>query len=188
MKKKDKRFFRDKFAPTIVLFAICMVVTVALSSTYGITSPVIAANQKAAEDAARLEVFPAGDSFTEYDGKLEEGVQNCFVAGNEEGIAVTSEYKGFGGAVTVMTGIDADGKITGVKVTDHSETPGLGTKAADPEYLKQYLNISELKGGHINNDTNIDAVTGATITSNAVYCSVDEALAQFRECRGGNDE
>lgn len=188
MKKKDKKFFRDKLAPTIVLFAICVAVTVALSSTYGITSPVIAANQKAAEDAARIEVLPEGENFAEYDGELKEGVRKCFIAGNKKGIAVTSEYKGFGGAVTVMTGIDADGRITGVKVTDHAETPGLGTKAADPAYLKQYLNVSELEGGHINNDTEIDAVTGATITSNAVYCSVDEALAQFGECGGGSDE
>ncbi len=99
-------------------------------------------------------------------------------------MAVTAEYKGFGGAVKVMIGIDANGEITGVKVTEHSETPGLGTKAADPGYLKQYQGVSEATAGHINDDPNIDAVTGATITSNAVYGSVVEALAQFKECGG----
>lgn len=188
MKTKETSFFKEQLIPTIVLFAICLVVTIALSATYSVASPVIDANQKAADDAARLEVLPAGNSFTEYNGKLGEGVQNCFIADNGEGMAVTSQYKGFGGAVTVMTGIDAAGNITGVKVTNHSETPGLGTKAAQPEYLKQYKKLNKLAGGHINNDTQVDAVSGATITSNAVYCSVDEALAQFGNVEVSDNE
>ena len=83
-----------------------------------------------------------------------------------------------------MTGISADGKVTGVTVTEHGETPGLGTKAMTVEYLEQYKGVADAVGGHINNDENIDAITGATITSNAVYCSVVEALAQFKECGG----
>ena len=54
---------------------------------------------------------------------------SCYIADNKAGMAVTAEYKGFGGAVKVMIGIGANGEITGVKVTEHSETPGLGTKA-----------------------------------------------------------
>ncbi len=176
--------FREHFIPAIVLVCICLVVSLALAATYNVSNPTILANQKKSADEARMEVLPAGDSFTEYDGKLADGVDECYIADNKAGMAVTSEYKGFGGAVTVMVGIDADGKITGVKVTDHSETPGLGTKAADADYLKQYQGVSDATADHINNDPNIDAVTGATITSNAVYCSVVEALAQFNECGG----
>ena len=99
-------------------------------------------------------------------------------------MAVTAQYKGFGGAVTVMIGMDANGAITGVKVTEHAETPGLGTKAADPGYLEQYKGVTEAPAGHIRDDANIDAVSGATITSNAVYNSVREALAQYQECGG----
>ena len=70
--------------------------------------------------------FRTATSFTEYDGKLVNGVDDCYIADNKAGMAVTAEYKGFGGAVKVMIGIDANGEITGVKVTEHSETPGLG--------------------------------------------------------------
>ena len=99
-------------------------------------------------------------------------------------MAVTANYKGFGGAVKVMVGIDANGGITGATVTEHAETPGLGTKAMTVEYLAQYQGVSEVVGGHINSDANIDAITGATITSNAVYCSIEAALNQFEKCGG----
>lgn len=176
--------FKDNFIPAIVLVCICLVVTLALAATYNVSNPTILANQQKSADEARMEVLPDGDSFTKYDGKLADGVDECYIADNKAGMAVTAEYKGFGGAVTVMIGIGADGKITGVKVTEHSETPGLGTKAADPNYLKQYKGVSEAPASHIKDDPNIDAVTGATITSNAVYGSVHEALAQFKECGG----
>ena len=176
--------FKENFIPAIVLVCICLVVSLALAATYNVANPTILANQQKSADEARMEVLPDGDNFTQYDGKLVNGVDDCYIADNKAGMAVTAEYKGFGGAVKVMIGIDADGKITGVKVTEHSETPGLGTKAADPGYLKQYQGVSEATAGHINDDPNIDAVTGATITSNAVYGSVVEALAQFKECGG----
>lgn len=176
----------SNIVPALVLVCICLVVTLALAGTYGIANPKIIENQKKAADEARMLVLPEGDSFTEYEGQLVSGVDDCYIADNKAGMAVTAEYKGFGGAVKVMVGIDAEGKITGVTVTEHAETPGLGTKAMTPEYLEQYKSVAEATAGHINDDGNIDAITGATITSNAVYCSVVEALAQFEECGGVN--
>ena len=58
------------------------------------------------------------------------------------------------------------------------------TKAMTVEHLAQYLTMKEVVGGHIKNDANIDAISGATITSNAVHLSVYEALQQFAECGG----
>lgn len=176
--------FKENIFPAIVLVCICLVVTLALAGTYSVANPKILDNQQKAADEARMQVLPDGDSFAEFDGKLTDGVIDCYIADNKAGIAVTSEYKGFGGSVKVMTGIGADGKVTGVTVTEHGETPGLGTKAMTVEYLEQYKGVADAVGGHINNDENIDAITGATITSNAVYCSVVEALAQFKECGG----
>lgn len=175
---------KDKIIPSIVLVCICLVVTLALAGTYSVANPKIIENQLKAADEARMLVLSEGDAFTAYEGKLVEGVVDCYIADNKAGMAVTSEYKGFGGAVTVMTGINADGQITGVTVTKHAETPGLGTKAMTVEHLAQYLTLKEVVGGHIKNDANIDAISGATITSNAVHCSVYEALQQFAECGG----
>lgn len=174
----------SKIFPSLVLVIICLVVTLALAGTYSVANPIILENQAKAADEARMMVLPEGDAFTAYDGKLVDGVLDCYLADNGAGMAITANYKGFGGAVKVMIGIDADGNITGATVTEHAETPGLGTKAMTPEYLAQYQGVGEVVGGHINNDANIDAISGATITSNAVYCSIEAALNQFKECGG----
>ena len=177
---------KDKIFPSLVLVVICLVVTLALAGTYSVANPIILENQAKAADEARMMVLPEGDAFTAYDGNLVDGVIDCYMADNGAGMAITANYKGFGGAVKVMVGIDADGNITGATVTEHAETPGLGTKAMTPEYLAQYQGVGEVVGGHINNDANIDAISGATITSNAVYCSIEAALKQFKECGGVN--
>ena len=84
-----------------------------------------------------------------------------------------------------MIGIDAEGKITGVKVTEHSETPGLGNARLQiPDIWNSIKASAKLPAASVKDDTEIDAVSGATITSNAVYCSVEEALKQFKECGG----
>ena len=178
--------FRENFIPAIVLLCICLCATLALAATHFVTQPLIDANAEKAANEARAMVLPEGDGFTAYDGKLLAGVDDCYIADNGAGMAITSHAKGFGGDVKVMTGIDANGKITGVTVTEHSETPGLGTKDMTPEYLSQYTGVAEASGSHINDDANIDAVTGATISANAIYLSVGEALAQFESCGGVN--
>lgn len=182
MEKKNS--FQDTFAPAVVLVCICLVVTFALAMTYKVANPIIEQNAAAAANEARMQVLPDGDSFKPYDGTLVDGVTEAYMAENGAGMAVTAQYKGFGGLVTTMVGIDANGAITGVQVTEHAETPGLGTKAAEPDYLKQYLGVTDATAGHINDDAAIDAISGATITSNAVYGAVVEALAQYKECGG----
>ena len=179
-------FFKENLSPVIVLVVICLVTTLALAATYSVANPKIVENQQKAADEARMTVLPEGDSFTKYDGKLAENVIDCYIADNGTGMTVTAGYNGYGGLVEVMVGIDGEGNVTGVTVTNHSETPGLGTKAMTEEYLAQYDGISEIGGGDIRNNTDIDAISGATITSNAVYCSVEAALEQFRECGGVN--
>ena len=83
-----------------------------------------------------------------------------------------------------MVGIDKDGKVKGVTVTDHKDTPGLGTLAMDAGYLKQYNNCKKANADNIKDDGEIKAITGATISSNGIYQSVRHALAQYKEMGG----
>ena len=69
--------FKENFIPAIVLVCICLVVSLALAATYNVSNPTIIANQQKSADEARMEVLPDGDSFTEYDGKLVNGVDDC---------------------------------------------------------------------------------------------------------------
>ena len=112
------------------------------------------------------------------------------------GYTIKTSPKGYGGAVEVMVGISTDGKITGVDIGNHSETPGLGSKASDPAFKDQYLdkdvaNSLLVVKGSVNNDNEISAISGATITSNGVTSgeNIDpkEKLfksASFRELEG----
>lgn len=180
---KDKTF-KDYIAPALVLVIICLVVSAALAGTYGVANPLIEKNAQKTADEARAKVLPTGDSFTQYDGKLVEGITECYFADNKSGMAVTATYKSFGGTLTAMVGVDKDGKVTGVTVTGHADTPGLGTKAMTDEYLKQYSGVDQVGEDNIKNDANIDQIVGATISSNAIYHTVQEALQQFKECGG----
>lgn len=183
--KKTK--FKDTMAgPTVVLLIICLVVSGALAFTYQLTAPQIEKINRENADAARLVVLPDADSFTAAEGALPEGITEYYYADNGAGAVATAQNKSFGGTITVMVGFDTEGTITGVKVTAHSDTPGLGTKAHDAAYLeKQYAGKSSTDNADsIKKDSQIQAVTGATVSSNGVYGAVNLAIAAFSEMGG----
>ena len=178
---KNNNTFKMYIAPVIVLVCICLVVTAALAATYGVTQPIIDKNTKASADAARQELLPDADSFTAVDSSelvvLEEGkvfATECYVADNGSGMVVTVQSSSFGGLLTEMIGIDKDGAITGVQVTAHDDTPGLGTKAQ----------TTELQSTSAKDDSSVNYITGATISSNAVHYGVYCALEQYKALGG----
>ena len=184
---RNKVPFKETMAgPTVVLLLICLVISAALAFTYQITKPKIDQINKETADNARLEVLPDADSFTASDMDLPEGVTEYYVADNGSGCVITCETKSFGGTITVMVGLDPAGTVTGVKVTQHSDTPGVGTKAMDASYLKeQYTGKAETENaGNIRDDSTVDQVTGATVSSNAIYQCVSTALNAFSETGG----
>jgi electron transport complex protein RnfG len=184
--KKKVPFKETMVGPTVVLLLICLVISAALACTYQVTAPQIEKINKEMADAARMEVLPEADSFTPATGDMPEGVTEYYVADNGAGVVVTTQNKSFGGTITVMVGFDADGAITGVTVTDHSDTPGLGTKAQDAAYLAaQYNGKTDTDNAdNIKKDSGIDQVTGATVSSNAIYGCVNYAIAAFNEMGG----
>lgn len=181
MENKD---FKTTFAPTIVLVLICLVITAALVVTNGATAPQIAKIAKENADATRAKVLAEADGFTAYDGTLNEGITEVYFANNKCGAVITSQSKSFGGTMTVMVGIDAEGAITGVEVTGHADTPGLGTKAMTPEFLAKYQGITELTAEKVKDQTAAPYVVGATVSSGGVYTAVKGALQQFADCGG----
>lgn len=179
-------FKETMVGPTVVLLIICLVVSGALAFTYQLTAPQIEKINKENADAARMQVLPDADSFTAAEGDLPEGVTEYYIADNGAGVVVTTQNKSFGGTITVMTGFDADGAITGVTITSHSDTPGLGTKAQDETYLKnQYVGkTSTDDADSIKKDSSVEAVTGATVSSNGIYGAVNYAINAFNEVGG----
>lgn len=166
--------FKEYFQPTISLLIICLFVTAALAATYNVTAPLIEQVTKERADAARLLVLPAASGgFTPFVTTLDDGIIDIYFANDDSGVVITTKDKGFGGNIKVMTGFDNAGKITGIKLLEHKETPGLGTKVMADAYLGQYMGMSELN--------NIDAITGATISSMAMFRAIDKALVQLKK-------
>lgn len=181
--------FKELFAPTIVLLVICLVATGLLTATYQKTKPII--DQKALEAAGstRNEVLPEGDVFLPMEGiTLVEGVTEVYEAENGAGIVCTATFKGFGGPVEIMVGISADGEITGIKVTNHSETPNLGTKAMTEEHLGQFIGATAITGSSSGEGTKIDVIGGATLSSNAIFDGVAASLLQYGVVNGASYE
>lgn len=179
----------------VTLFAICAVAALVLGVTNNITAPVIEERNIQASNEARKIVLSETDEFKELDGmnsdivlEVYEGIKD----GQVIGYTIKTSSKGYGGAIELMVGISKDGKITGVEIGNHSETPGLGSKATEPMFKNQYVDKDVLNSllvvkGSTNNDNEISAISGATITSNGVTNGVNAAMKIYNEKLSGND-
>lgn len=165
--------------PIVVLCAICVVITGALAATNAATAPVILEATIKAQNEARNELLPEAEGkFTQVEGVSVENVSDVYAADNGTGWVVTSSAKGYGGTITVMTSFTPDGAIKQVKVTEAQETPGFGSKvAATPSYWERYFGKSAEKALVLNQD--IDAETGATISSKAMLRAVNSAIEAY---------
>ena len=165
--------------PIVVLSVICVIVTGALAATNEVTAPIITQAKIEAENAARLAVLPDADGFTEVTGITVDGVSAVYTANNGVGAAITASAKGYGGDVVVMVGIGSDG-ITSIKVTEQTETQGIGSKVVgDPEYLARYNGLSAAEPLVLNED--VDAVTSSTVSSTAVINAVNAAITAYNQ-------
>lgn len=191
---------KEVIKPAAILFVICVAVSAALAGTNLLTADRIAraAAQKAEE--SRMVVLPEAEAFQEKEG--EDGTHYIGLSKEaSEGVVVgyvfETESKGYGGTVKVMTGINTEGNITGVIVLSHSETPGLGANAEKEGFRDQYKGqpVDNLTGGiqvvkfQAPQEGEVEAMTGATITSTAVTNAVNAAIEQYQnayQSEGGN--
>lgn len=190
MKKKD---LKSLLMPAAVLFAVCLVWTFLLACTNNITEPKIKELADANAQAARLELLPEAKDFNTKEAKLDgetyEYYEGVDAAGKPVGFVFTTSANGYGGKIKVMTGVTADGKVKKISILDISETPGLGMNILKDENIDKFTG----KSGEITVVKNktpagneILAMTGATITTNAVAGAVNTALALYNTVSGGN--
>lgn len=180
----------------VTLFAICAVAALVLSVTNNITQPIIEERNIQASNESRKIVLSDADEFKELEGITSDIVVEVYegLKGEEViGYTIKTTPKGYGGSVEVMVGISTNGKITGIDIGNHSETPGLGSKASDPSFKDQYLykdaaNSLLVVKGNSSNDNEISAISGATITSNAVTSGVNAAMKIYNEKLSGSGD
>lgn len=173
---------------TLILFAITVVAGLLLSLVHSVTAAPIAAQKIIQRDTALNTVLP-DSQFEELEVQDKEKYPNIvavFAAkdqqGNAKGYAFMLTGKGYGGAITLVAGFDADRQISGIDIVSHSETPGLGANA-DNDKFKQTFVGKKVEPLHIakgsSQGQDIDAISGATITSVAVVGAVNEAIAYY---------
>ena len=163
---------------TGILFGICAVVALMLGIVNSVTEPIIRRMQEEKTAAAMAQVL-AADSYDTLSVDYENVVAmyRAVVAGEQVGYVVEVTSGGFGGIMSMVVGVDMDGKVTGVSVTKHAETKNIGTKVADdPSVLARFIGLVE--NITVNTGSNrFDGISGATVSSKAVTAGVNTALA-----------
>ena len=190
--------------PALVLILVCTVCVALLALPASVTAAARGLQAQRLADANKLTLFPQADHFPEEAleaagpgipggqpldlTQAHPSVIMVAVAqrsGQAEGLIITVSSKGYGGQVPVMVGFDLSGQILGIVVDAGAETAGLGQKVADPPFTGQFKGRESL-----DQLEDIDAVAGATISSDSVVISVAEAGRVFQALtsKGGSQD
>ena len=190
----------------LALFLITLVSGLALSYVYEITKAPIADQQEAKRQRANQAVFTSASTFetdeelmslvagtdlktisTEYNGITIDQINKAIdsqgeMLGYNITVTTTQSYKDY---ITLVVGYSLEGIIQGIELTTITETAGLGMNAQKPEYLTQYLNKNVAKyvvtKTGATSDEQIDALSGATITSRAVTNAVNAGIGFIQQ-------
>lgn len=160
---------KSMLKPIIAIAAVALILLGAVKGLSGIA----AANENKEMDEMLSTLLPGDTSFTweEYEGE-DENIQAVYKG--ETGFVIQTSAYGYAGNIVMMVGVSNEGTVTGLVVRDLSETYGLGANAlTDTAFLSQYLETA----GDAEIGKNIDAMTGATVTSKAVTRAVNSAVA-----------
>lgn len=178
---------KEILIPTVSLFLICAVVTLLLAVTNAVTKPKIAELQIETENKTKSAVLTSADSFSDALTATMNGKSYTYYEGfkgdEKAGYVFTTSAKGYGGDITVMVGVNTDGSVAGIEYLSISETAGLGMNAQKDSFKEQFKGHANEIGVSKNapSETEIQALTGATITSKAVASAVNDALKLYEE-------
>ena len=180
--------------PALSLFINCIVVTALLGLTKAVTAPKIEELAVETQEAAKKEVLADAASFgdaeqTQLSGTTYTYYKGLAADGSVMGYVVETGSKGYGGDISLMVGVGVDGTVQGVSILSINETAGLGMNAENPEFLEQFLGKSGTIGVQKNgsSDTEIQALTGATLPSEARADGGKQALFVCEQLGGGGN-
>lgn len=194
---------------TLILLIITVAAGGILGFVYDNTKDIIAQREADAKKAAYRDVFDSADDFESIELIVDENVREAMneagfekeeitelieavdASGNSLGYVFTIvSHEGYGGDITFTLGVSNDGTVNGISILSISETAGLGMEAEKvlkPQFdNKQVTGFVYTKTGAVN-DNEIDAISGATITTNAVTNGVNLGLYYYYEVLGGAD-
>lgn len=181
----------------VSLMLITVIAGLLLGVVYEITKKPIAEEQQRAKEEAYREVFADAESFEAvevnredvekklnkqgFDAAINEAMQVFDKSGNPIGYVLTvTDHEGYGGDIQFAMGVKSDGTVNGISFLSIGETAGLGMKATEDDFKKQFADKKVDSFVYTKNgasaDNEIDALSGATITTNAVTNGVNAGL------------
>lgn len=204
---KGNSIFKDTF----ILTVITLVAGLALGGVQYITAAPIEKANKAALEEAYKSVFPSAASFEDY-ADFDEAAANEVVRASDVGtdaditaasvakdssgtdigyVFTVTTHKGYGGDITLTVGVDSStNKMNGYSITDIGETPGLGMKSTEEKFMSEFKDLSMETATYTvtksspAGDDEIEAISGATITSRAVTNAVNAVMYYYRQIQG----
>ena len=172
---------RDMIKMGLILLLITAVSGLVLGVTNSMTEGIIM--ERAMEgDRASLEVLLGdADGFEPIEGAEIDAVSMVreVFAGKQGdtviGYAIKLAPNGYGGEIEMMVGINTNDEITGIQILSQSETPGLGTKVAEPDFTEKFSGLSA------EGNVSVDAISGATVSSDAVVNGDNTAISLYQD-------
>lgn len=178
----------------VVLLGITAVTGIILGGVYTMTLKPIAAVQQQQKMEALSATMPGAKDFRQVEVKNDKSglikeINEGSDGSNVVGYNFTVTPKGYGGLITLVVGIDKEGTVKGIKILSLSETPGLGMKSTEPAFSDQFKDkkadtLTVVKTAPASAGE-IQAISGATITSRAVTLGVNSALDYWRSAISG---
>lgn len=199
---------KEMMKNTGIMLAITIVAGLVLGFVYQITKEPIAKQEALAKQEACQEVFQDAASFEviEVDstdaaewnaaGYAQESINEVMEAKDDSGsllgyvITVTTK-EGYGGDIQFSLGVRMDGTVNGISILSISETAGLGMQAEavlKPQFAGRQVEKFEYTKNGATSESQIDAISGATITTNAVTNGVNAGLYYFQTKLGGGSQ
>lgn len=191
-----------KTSPLTLIMSVavtCIVAAAGLAMTYSITAPRIAAQEIAAEQEALKQVLPDAETFEAAGADMlaeaqevagESTIAGLYAANDGSGALVGWGLKvasrGYGGPISMVMGLDRNGKVIGLTIVSMNETPGLGTRVkTQPEFLEQFTSLPE---AFTEADVKkLDMISGATKSSRGVRNSVAAAGRIYEQILAGQE-
>lgn len=201
-----------KIKDALILFAITLIAGLLLGGVNEVTKDPIAQQEELKKAAAYQSVSPQAVSFEQSEAlkasvdsaeglmaenaaslgnvQIEDAVEALDASGNQVGYVIRSTSKdGYGGAITLAVGVSMDGTVTGIDFLTINETAGLGMKAREPKFKDQFNDknpeVFQVTKNGASSEGEIDAISGATFTSNATTNAVNAARVFAMSCMDG---
>jgi len=158
-----------------ILALICFVASASLALINSLTKSRILAQGKVEEEASLKDVMAMAERFEPVNSGSDIIYYKAYDKdGKFLGTAFKAQGKGYSSTIETMVGMDKDGAITAIKILNQNETPGLGARVVEPEFTGQFKH----KNWQTLNEVN--AITGATISSKAVTDSVKKKAEEIK--------